>query len=215
MEKTYPKVKLSKREDPFDFEVLEPLTDEVEVPSAGAHSEEETAETDTAANIGKDVPLAKKREAPKPVPPVLEEVIEPLDWSVEELEEALREFEAAKRRPLLSKHARRRGVKEEHVWMYVDGKLYVEKNVDNEKELIGVGHINLANKAGVSPTHEYPRGFVTAYENGEIEVQTYGMSFWEMPSRVQDRVERWFELTPGQYKVEAPLALPPGAKLKM
>lgn len=208
MKRAHAKIKLSKYDDLFDFEVLQPLT---EIPEEIL--EDETGEVDTAANIGAEIPLAKKREAPKPVEPVLKDVIEPLDWSFEELEEALKELEAAKRRPALSKRALRRGVKEEYVWMCVGGRLLVDKNVENEKELIGVGHSGLADKAGVDPKHEYPRGFVTYYTNGDIEVQTYGVSFWEMPTRVQNRVENWFELSPGQYKVEPPLALPPGTQL--
>lgn len=113
----------------------------------------------------------------------------------------------------LSKRAERRGVKEEYVWLYANGQLYVAMNVENEKELANVGHADLAHKADVSPKHEYPRGFITYYVDGKIQVDTYGLSFWDMPSRVQNAVERYFQLSPGQYMAGDTLSLPKGTVL--
>lgn len=100
------------------------------------------------------------------------------------------------------KKARRIGVDEEYLWLWADGRLLAAKNVEKEKELPGISHYTLATQKGVkNVTDDTPRGFVTLYNNGKAEVQTYGPSFWEIPSRAQDRIETYFGLKPGQYEV--------------
>jgi hypothetical protein len=114
----------------------------------------------------------------------------------------------------LSKQARRIGIEAEYVWIFANGKVFTDKNVENEREL-SADHQFLAAKNNLQYNYKTPRGFVTFLANGDVEVQTYGESFWEMPTRVQDRIERAFGIKPGQYKVMPIVSTPRGFSGKL
>lgn len=110
------------------------------------------------------------------------------------------------------KEARRHGVKEEFAWLWTGDRLLVEKNVHNEKELLDINHAYLADEGDIKLREELPRGYTTFYDDGKVKIQTYSKIFWEMPTKVQDKIENYFNLTSGQYKIEPPIGTPRGFK---
>lgn len=110
---------------------------------------------------------------------------------------------ALSNRTQMKKLARRVGVESEYMWIFGDNRLFTLQNVNGEKELPMTDHVVLLNNKG----HEFisdeknPRGFVTYYDDGRVEVSTYDVGFRDLPLGVQNLVEEYFELIPGQFKI--------------
>lgn len=97
-------------------------------------------------------------------------------------------------------------IEEEYLWLWDGERLHtaarVLKDAQGVSKEIPAWHYDLAMKAGMARLDDrHPRGFVTFYRNRKPEITTYDRSFWELPSRLQNKLERAMNLTPGSYTV--------------
>lgn len=96
-------------------------------------------------------------------------------------------------------------IEEEYLWLWDGERLHtaarVLKDAGGKSREIPAWHYDLAMKAGFKLDDKYPRGFVTFYRNRKPEITTYDRSFWDLPSRLQSRLETAMELQPGGYTI--------------
>lgn len=102
----------------------------------------------------------------------------------------------------LIKEGKRSGVKEEWLWGFGDGRFITALNVKDEKEL-HITHLYMFDNEGIEfiDDDHNPRGFITFYKDGKIEVSTYNTNFRKMPLSVQNKVEERFGLVPGKFEI--------------
>lgn len=123
----------------------------------------------------------------------------------------------ASQKQQIEKISRRLGVREEYVWEwdYINHRLYAEMNVKDEIEN-NMDHYGLSKKYDIKAftPETNPRGFITFFDDGRIEIDTYEIGFDDILDEARHAVLSRFDLRNKDFKVNFPLASPRNIVIK-